>query len=254
MTSARLSPKLALTAPHGFALSSNRQPRYARDWHTHDCAMLLWPHTGGLKAAWADPTLERAALTSARLVRSTALLLPASVVHNTRAITVDQRHGELYLAKEHLGEGVRFGARRLDASLVHMLDALMSPTLDPVAATPLVEALVAQLRRGPDAALSSEAPVELGHRMAQAFRLALEWDRPVPLVDRVAQELGVSVRQLQRASQQVFGASPVAVRRQMLAARARELMARGDSLAQISQRLGFASSGHLGRLLRSLPA
>lgn len=250
MPTIHLSPKLMLTEQHGFAMNCDGQPRYVRDWHEHDCAMLLWPHSGGLKAAWAGS--GDAAMGSIGLSRSTALLLPASTAHNTRASTADQRHGELYLAPERLGRHARFGALRLDGALLAMLDALVAPTLVPESADPLVDAVVRQLSAGPGQVLSSVPPPALGERMAQVFAQALEWDQPVPLVDDVARQLGVSMRQLQRCCGQEFGASPIDVRRRMLATRARSLMAQGATLAQASVRLGFASSGHLGRLLRAV--
>lgn len=252
---AHLSPKLALTAPRGFALRYSGQSRYHCDWHQHDCAMLLWPQTGGLKTAWIDEPSRHAAdrTGSAQLSRSMAVLLPAATAHNTRASTQKQRHGELYLAPEVLKGRGSFGAFRLDGATLAMLDALVCATLDPRSAEPLVDAIVMQIAVGrslpllPDAAAPS-----LGQRMVRRFGLALEWDQQVPLVDAVACELGVSQRQLQRACLQEFGASPIDVRRRLLAARARELMAQGQTLAQASLQLGFASSGHLGRLLRAV--
>ncbi|MCY1540937.1 Helix-turn-helix domain protein [compost metagenome] len=89
--------------------------------------------------------------------------------------------------------------------------------------------------------------------MVRRFAQALEWDQPLPLVEDAARDLGVSTRQLQRACHQEFGASPIEVRRRLLAARARALMAEGQALASVSQQLGFATSGHLGRLLRAVP-
>jgi AraC-like DNA-binding protein len=253
--SAYLSPKLALTAQSGFALHASGQPHYSRDWHLHDCAMLLWPQTGGLEVAWQAAPADDAGLAGAtRLTRSAALLLPASTAHHTRTRTLRQRHGELYLAPELLGGHARFGALRIDGALQALLDALIAPALDPRSAQPLVDAIVRQLSHGPSRWLSAAAtPQTLGARMVRRFAQALEWDQPVPLVDDVARDLGVSTRQLQRACRQEFGASPIDVRRRLLVERARSLMARGQTLASASQQLGFATSGHLGRLLRALP-
>ena len=255
MPTAYLSPKLALTAQSGFALHASGQPHYSRDWHLHDCAMLLWPQTGGLEVAWQAPPIDEVGLEGvARLARSSALLLPASTAHNTRTRTSRQRHGELYLAPELLGGHARFGALRIDGALQALLDALIAPTLDPRSAQPLVDAIVRQLSHGPSRWLPAAAtPQTLGVRMVRRFALALEWDQPVPLVDSVARDLGVSTRQLQRACRQEFGASPIDVRRRLLAERARALMADGLTLASTSQQLGFATSGHLGRLLRAVP-
>ncbi|WP_326542115.1 AraC family transcriptional regulator [Pseudorhodoferax sp.] len=253
-----LSPKLALTVHHGFALHHSGQPHYTRDWHAHDCAMLLWPLAGGLQARWhagdgADG--GDAAPAAARLARSTALLLPTATAHHTQASTARLHHGELYLAPELLGRQARFGALRIDGALQALLDALVAPALDARSAEPLVDAIVRQIRFGPSRALAqAPAPAGLAERMVQRFAQALEHEQALPQIDAVAQALGVSVRQLQRACDQAFGASPVDVRRRLLAAHARALMAQGCSLAQASQALGFASSGHLGRLLRAIPA
>jgi AraC-like DNA-binding protein len=249
---AYLSPKLALTAPRGFALRHSGQPRYHCDWHLHDCAMLLWPQTGSLKTAWTDAGMGGPA-GSVQLSRSTAILLPAATAHNTRASTQKQRHGELYLAPEVLKGRGGWGAFRLDGATLAMLDALLSDTLDPRSAEPLVDAIVMQIGVGRSLPLLPDAaPPSLAQKMVRRFGLALEWDQPVPLVDAVACELGVSQRQLQRACLQEFGASPIDIRRRLLAGRARELMAQGQTLAQTSLQLGFASSGHLGRLLRAV--
>ncbi|MFM9927360.1 helix-turn-helix domain-containing protein [Variovorax sp. H27-G14] len=248
---AYLSPKLALTAPRGFALRYSGQSRYHCDWHLHDCAMLLWPQTGGLKTAWVNEQSNDTG--SVQLSRSSAILLPAATAHNTRASTQKQRHGELYLAPEVLKGRGSFGAFRLDGATLAMLDALVSAALDPRSAEPLVDAIVMQIAVGRSMPLLPDAPAPtLGQKMVRRFHLALEWDQQVPLVDALACELGVSQRQLQRACQQEFGASPIDIRRRMLAQRARELMTQGLSLAQTSLQLGFASSGHLGRLLRAV--
>ncbi|WP_332751246.1 helix-turn-helix domain-containing protein [Hydrogenophaga sp.] len=252
---AYLSPKLALAAQSGFALHASGQPHYSRNWHLHDCAMLLWPQTGGLEVAWqAAPIGESGLQGATRLARSSALLLPASTAHHTRSRTVRQRHGELYLAPELLGGLANFGVLRIDGALQALLDALIAPALDTRSAEPLVDAIVRQLSHGPSRWLPAAAsPPTLGARMVRRFAQALEWDQPLPLVEDAARDLGVSTRQLQRACHQEFGASPIEVRRRLLAARARALMAEGQALASVSQQLGFATSGHLGRLLRAVP-
>jgi len=251
---AHLSSKLSLVSQSGFALRYSRQPAYECEWHLHDCAMLLWPQLGGLRSAWLDdgdanPSHAR----TARLTRNTAILLPRATAHHTMAETQRQQHGELYLAPE-LIRGLRQPAAiRLDGATVAMLDALLAPTLDARSAEPLVRAIVAQLAAAAPVALPL-ARASLAQQMVGRFASALERDQPLPPVDAVACELGVSTRQLQRACQHELGASPVALRRRMLAARARALMAEGRSFAEVSAQLGFATSGHLGRLMRSVAA
>lgn len=253
---AYLSPKLALAAQSGFALHASGQPHYSRDWHLHDCAMLLWPQTGGLEVAWqaAAAIGESGWQGATRLARSNALLLPATTAHRTRSRTLRQRHGELYLAPERLGGLANFGVLRIDGALQALLDALIAPALSPRSAEPLVDAIVRQLSHGSSRSLPATATLPtLGARMVRRYAQALEWDLPVPLVEEAARDLGVSIRQLQRACQQEFGDSPVDIRRRMQAARARTLLAEGQALASVSQQLGFATSGHLGRLLRAVP-
>jgi len=243
----RLSPKLPLVAERGFALHESRQPHYSFDWHVHDCAMLLWPRQGGLQSSWIDAHEDDAR--SARLARDGALLLPANTAHHTTSVTDRQHHAELYFAPELLRGAGHFGALRLDGATVAMLDALTAPALHPRSAEPLVRAIAAQLLATRPVPLAMDiAP--LSGRMARQFAAALHEERPLPSVDAVACMLGVSTRQLQRACTQELGTSPVAVRRQLQAAHARALLQQGLPLAVVSTRLGFATSGHLTRLLR----
>lgn len=245
------SPKLHLVAEHGFALHDSRQADFRREWHTHDCGMLLWPRMGRLKSMWearADRPDDARAV-STRLVRGDAVLLPARTTHLTVAEAGRQQHGELYLAPEHLRALSHFGAVHLDAATIAMLEALLSPMLAPASAALLVRAIVAQLMAGRPLAVPAE-PASVALRMVGRFTAALERDAALPSIEVVAAGLGVSMRQLQRACQLELGASPVAVRRRVLAAHARTLLAEGRPLARVSEQLGFASSGHLTRLLR----
>jgi len=249
-----LSSKLAATAERGFALRQNRQPRYQFDWHMHDCAMLLWPQVGTLDSCWlAEPGSAPRAW---RLARHTALLLPASAAHSTRTSAQRQRHGELYLRPELLGRRSRYGVFQLDAAAACMLDALLAPALAPEGSGPLVRALMAQMAaRRPEQFLTSPPrghQALLSQRMLDCYALALALESPMPTVEAVADELGVSVRRLQRACASELGSSPVALRRRMLAAKARELLDRGEAPARASQQLGFTHSGHLHRLLRGV--
>jgi AraC-like DNA-binding protein len=242
-----LSSKQALIQSSGYACLHDREARYERRWHSHDCAMLLWPQTGSLVTAWAA---EQSAQT-ATLTRNTALLLPAGTAHQTLSGTARQRHGELYLASDLLRPlCTAYGALQLDGAAVAMLDALLHPAARPQGAEHLVRAIMAQVasaaRPAPVAALSPP------QQMLRGFALALEQEGTVATIDAVAARLGISVRQLQRACQQEWNLSPVAVRRLMVARHARMLLAEGLSLSAVSVRLGFANSGHLGRLLRGV--
>lgn len=244
-----LSSKLALIQSSGYACLHDREARFERRWHSHDCAMLLWPRSGSLVTAWAG---DRSAQT-ATLTRNTALLLPAGTAHQTLAGTARQRHGELYLASELLRPlCAAFGALQLDGAAVAMLEALLHPAARPHGAEHLVRAIMTQL-----ASAARPAPVTQpspAQQMLRGFALALEQEGTVATIDAVAAGLGISVRQLQRACQQEWNLSPVTVRRMMVARHARMLMAQGHSLSAVSVRLGFANSGHLGRLLRGVDA
>lgn len=249
-----LSSKRAVTADKGYFLRQSSQPSYHFDWHMHDCAMLLWPQVGSLDSCWmAEPETAPQAL---QLVRNTALLLPASAAHSTRSRMHRQRHGELYLRPELLGWRGGYGVFRLDAAAVAMLDALAAPALAPAGGEPLVQALIAQLAaRQPMRWLQpSRADHEesVPQRMLKCYVSALELETAMPTVEAVADKLGVSVRCLQRTCAAELGTSPVAVRRLLLASKARELMAEGMSSAKVSQYLGFTHSGHLNRLLRKV--
>jgi AraC-like DNA-binding protein len=251
-----LSSKLAVTAEQGYFCRQSSQPNYHFDWHMHDCAMLLWPQVGALDSRWmTEPGSTPQAL---QLVRHMALLLPVSAAHSTRSAASRQRHGELYLRPELLGRRSRFGVFRLDAAAVAMLDALAAPTLAPSGAEPLVQALMAQLAARQPWQWLHPACVDqaesVSQRMLKCYARALDLENTMPTVEAVAGELGVSVRRLQRACAIELGSSPVTIRRLLLAAKARELIAQGMAPSTISPHLGFTHSGHLNRLLRGVPA
>lgn len=261
MADARLSPKLHLTAEHGYALHHSRQPDFRREWHSHDCGMLLWPRLGSLRTVWhaddgADADHVRGihtddAVRAATLARGTALLLPERTTHFTVSRPGRQQHGELYLPAELMRHWRQFGAMQLDATTTTLLDALLTPTLTAATGALLVRAIVEQMLGGRARALPEE-PASLARRMMRRFAMALEAEQPLPAIETVAQEFGVSMRQLQRACQLECHASPVTLRRRVLALHARSLLAEGRSLASVSVQLGFATSGHLGRLLRDV--
>ncbi|MBO1114032.1 AraC family transcriptional regulator [Bordetella petrii] len=245
-----LSSKLDLIACDGYALAASRQPGYVFDWHVHDCAMLLWPRTGALDSAWQTAGGRR----RGRLARGQALLLPAQVPHSTRSTGAAQQHGELYLAANLLRECPVGGPLQLDGAAQAMLDALWMPALAAAARASLVRALIGQLAASRALALEEDPLADLAGRWFDSLRLALEDSRPLPAITQSAARLGVSVRTLQRACLQEYGLTPLDLRRTLLAQAARARLAGGESLASVSAALGFANSGHLGRLLRAVPA
>jgi AraC-like DNA-binding protein len=250
-----LSSKLDLIARDGYALAASRQPGYTFRWHTHDCAMLLWPRAGALLTAWGgweEGSTGQVTLQD-RLVKGQALLLPAHVAHRTRSDSALQQHGELYLAPEWTQAWKAGGVLQLDGAAQAMLDALWMPALSARAAPGLVHALIAQLASSRTKPALSAPPSRLAQRWRDLLQSRLADGGSLPSVAESASWLGVTMRTLQRACLAEFGQTPVALRRSLLAAAARAHLAAGASLSQVSAELGFANSGHLGRLLREVP-
>ena len=245
-----LSSKLGLIARDGYALAASRQPRYAFRWHAHDCAMLLWPRKGALDSAWEIGGARQ----HGRFTRGRALLLPAYVAHSTRSDSATQQHGELYLAPELLRDCEAWGALQVDGAAQAMLDALWAPALACRARPGLVRALVEQLADSRSAGPMPESPLLLAQRWLNLLDLAVREGRPLPGVAESAAWLGVSIRTLQRACLHTYGHAPVTLRRTCLARAARRKISMGESPARVSAELGFANSGHLGRLLKAIPA
>ncbi|HEY0201329.1 MAG TPA: helix-turn-helix transcriptional regulator [Burkholderiaceae bacterium] len=247
-----LSSKLELIAQTGFALAASRQPRYVFHWHEHDCAMLIWPRAGALDSAWQD---ENGVRHRCRLVPGQALLLPSYVEHSTRAESIAQQHGQLYLAPELLRTCQADGALQLDGAAQAMLDALWKPALSATAQPLLVKALIAQLDASHRLHAQThvlQTPLSLAHQWMELLLARLEEGQPLPPIAESASALGASTRTLQRACLEVYGQAPIALRRKVLAQAARQRIAMGEPVARVSAELGFSSSGHLGRLLRAV--
>lgn len=247
-----LSPKMPQVTRDGFLLCQNQQRDYDSRWHLHDCAMLLWPQAGDLQLEWLPDARRSGSVVSARLRRGVAMLLPSHSHHRTRARTAHQHHGELYLARDLLGSFSPPGLIQLDGPGAAMLDALTLPSRRTPGADHLVRAIVAQCEVAPRI---TAAPVResLVQQMIQCISGALEREEGAPSVDRIAQTLGVSLRTLERHCEAEAMASPVALRRRLLAARARALLRQGQTLGEVSRRLYFSNSGHLSRLLKHVP-
>lgn len=235
----------------GYALRHNRQHLYESPWHMHDCAMLLWAQGGALESSWMDDADGRPLPATTSLTRGTAVFLPASTVHRTTALTSQQQHGELYLAPDLLRGFRRRGVVRLDGAVTSMLDALLAPALQQASAEHLVRAVVAQCAHAKPVAHTRHERSVIS-RMIEIFESALDAEDRLPSVADVAHTLGITMRMLQRQCEFEAKASPVSIRRRLLAARARNLMNDGLSLAQVSLKLDFANSGHLSRLLKSV--
>jgi len=133
------SPKLHLTAGRGFALHESRHAGFRREWHTHDCSMLLWTRAGRLRSVWENqPDAQQPGPVAATLVRGGAVLLPAATRHFTAAEAGRQHHGELYLPADRLHGPAPYGALRLDGAALAMLEVLLTPGLAPASAELLV--------------------------------------------------------------------------------------------------------------------
>ncbi|MEJ5863405.1 AraC family transcriptional regulator [Pseudomonas farsensis] len=74
-------------------------------------------------------------------------------------------------------------------------------------------------------------------------------DQDIGLVE-LAQVCGVDRFRLTRAFKAAFGLAPHAYLIQLRLARARQLLARGDTPAEVAMALGFADQSHLGRWFR----
>jgi AraC-like DNA-binding protein len=246
-----LSPKMPQVSRQGFLLCENHQAGYDSRWHLHDCAMLLWPRVGELRAAWLPDADRPEATSSAVLRRGTAMLLPAHAQHRTRGETRTHAHGELYLAHELLAPGWAAGVHQLDRAAVAMLDALAASAIRSDAAEHLVRAIVQQCSSAPRMACPT-APESVVQQMLRFIADALDREEGPPTIREVARRMGMSPRTLERHCEAQATASPVALRRALLAAHARARLREGDSLAQVSRRLNFANSGHLSRLLKQI--
>jgi AraC-like DNA-binding protein len=69
-------------------------------------------------------------------------------------------------------------------------------------------------------------------------------------LDDLAQACGVDRFRLTRAFKAAFGLAPHAYLIQLRLAKARQLLARGESPAQVASALGFADQSHMGRWFR----
>jgi len=182
-------------------------------------------------------------------------VLPSHVEHSTRAESVSQQHGELYLSPDLLRACRAGGVLQLDGAAQAMLDALWKPALSASALPMLVAALITQLdvSHGIQGGASApQAPLPLARQWMELLRERLEEGQPLPAIADSASVLGATTRTLQRACMEAYGQSPIALRRMVLAQAARQRLAMGEPAARVSAELGFSSSGHLGRLLRAV--
>jgi len=185
------------------------------------------------------------------LAYGTAVLVPADMEHTMRSDTRLQQHGELYFAPDLLRDCKVHGAVLLDRASRAMLEAMSAPELHPQSASQLIRAFIPQLARSRP--LSADpAPASASERLIQIFLAALESGNALPSIDAAAMTLGMSARSLQRQCLDQTGATPVTLRRRMLADAARTLLAQGVPLPEVSAQLDFANSGHLNRLLNAV--
>ena len=259
-----MSAKRDLLASDGFLLSGNKQPEYQFNWHEHDCAMLLWVSAGSLESRWHgvgdvdDSSLHEEAESRAELSESQltlqsgmALLLPAVTAHANRARTHQQQHGQLYLEPDLLRRCAARGAFYLDAPAKSMLATLVMPNLSSASRQQLVLALLPQLEQGHPVIFPALPQTSIAHRLSALIREALDDGQRPPSLETLAAVLGMSMRTLQRHCLQELGCSPVQLRQRLIAQAATQMLHSGMRLAEVSRAMGFASSGHLSRLLSS---
>ncbi|MFH8976595.1 helix-turn-helix domain-containing protein [Streptomyces sp. NPDC017890] len=119
-----------------------------------------------------------------------------------------------------------------------------------------VRSLTARVNAAPDpasglesAALSRAAGTEPPDPLLRRIVAALDAGRPVAAV---ADELGVSARQLHRRSLDAFGYGPKTLARVLRLQRALALARAGTPLAETAARAGYADQAHLARDVRGL--
>jgi len=115
-----------------------------------------------------------------------------------------------------------------------------------VALDTLLERLASHLYRRPQPTTTTRAP--LIARQARDYLMAYH-EQDISL-QTLAQACGTDRFRLTRAFKAAFGLAPHAYLIQLRLAKARQLLARGETPAQVASVLGFADQSHLGRWFR----
>lgn len=111
---------------------------------------------------------------------------------------------------------------------------------------------VRRIAEAGDPAAALEAAARRRWRQDQAMVELAARTRAGQPVERIAHELGLSPRQLQRRCRAAFGYGPKALGRILRMQRALGLARRGDALAAVSAEAGYADQAHLSREVRAL--
>ncbi|UII69870.1 helix-turn-helix transcriptional regulator [Pseudomonas sp. HN11] len=90
-----LSLKLKGISSDVFRFETSDSSGYAKDWHTHDCHMLLLPRLGGL---FVSTESSRTSL----LARQSFSLIPADFAHATQAAPGREKHMTLYVDSSYV--------------------------------------------------------------------------------------------------------------------------------------------------------
>lgn len=93
---AHLSPKLTGMSPEVFRFEASDSSGYAKDWHAHDCHMLLLPRLGGLFVSTESGQ-------TSHLSRQSFSLIPADFAHATHAAPGREKHVTLYVDSSYVG-------------------------------------------------------------------------------------------------------------------------------------------------------
>lgn len=100
---AHISQKFNGPSPEGFVFETSDSSGYAKDWHVHDCHMLLLPRQGGLFLS-AESSLAR------HLSRQSFSLVPADFAHATHSAPGREKHVALYVDTSYVERyGRRYG-------------------------------------------------------------------------------------------------------------------------------------------------
>lgn len=92
---AYLSPKLNGMTPNVFCLEVSDSSGYAKDWHAHDCYMLLLPRQGGLFVSTENSQPRH-------LSRQSFSLIPPDFAHATHAAPGREKHVTLYVDSSYV--------------------------------------------------------------------------------------------------------------------------------------------------------
>lgn len=242
-------PKADLLRRWPVFMSVDERREYASPLHRHDCAMLFVPLCGQFDVDTGSTGQ------SIGLLPGWAALVGPEISHGSRSTRGGQRHAEIYVDPDWLATQLRPSLPASGAAITrltptaHSILRVLAVSPASAARNHLVQALCAEVVAAPRA-LTNRPGTDAAAAFRQTVETSLDLGEAPPRCDAFARSAGLSARQLQRLCLARFGLAPAALRRTLVAQRARAMLAGGAALAAVSDALGFASSGHLGRLLK----